>query len=726
MRRILFVLLMLFMQTAFAQNSLKVIIHDKETGKALLGATLSMNKLNLSTKSDSLGNAFLKNIPNGLFEISVSYVGYNPFKKAVLFNASQPDNIINVNLALNENTLEEVVIQSTRTDQSLQDIPTRIEALPLEELDEKSTMKPGDIKMLLAESTGIAVQPTSAVSGAANFRIQGLDSRYTQLLKDGMPLYQGFSGGLSILQITPLDLKQVEFVKGSASTLYGGGAIAGLVNLISKTPTAQPELTFLLNQTSAKGSDVSGFYAQKWKNIGTTVFGSYNYNGAYDPSGDGFTAIPQVHRFTINPKVFFGANPRHRGWFGVNVTHENRYAGDLKVIEGKADNIHQYFERNQSLRLSTQFSYTYQIDSAQRLNVKNTFGYFNRELTVPSFEFNGRQFASFSEINYVVQKKDWDWVSGFNIITDHFKTIQPIDKFNYNSTTLGLFGQNTWRANSWFSLESGIRVDYNTPDPNRQLKGFFILPRINGLFKIDEHFSSRIGGGLGYKMPNLFNDQSEQEGYQNLNQLNISATKAEQSIGANGDINFKGAIGDAYLKINQLFFYTVVHHPLILENGSFINSKGSINTKGAETNVKLSFDDLSFYLGYTYTDTKQNVDGLLVRQPLTAKHRISFDSVYEIENQWRIGAEGFYTGSQLLSNGTLGKSYLTFGLLIQKMWKHLEVFLNAENLTDRRQTRWDNIYDGSVSQPVFRDIYAPLDGIVVNAGVKIKLGDKIL
>lgn len=59
-------------------------------------------------------------------------------------------------------------------------------------------MRPGDIKMLLGESTGIHVQQTSAVSGTASFRIQGFDSRYTQLLQNGMPLYSGFSGNLSL------------------------------------------------------------------------------------------------------------------------------------------------------------------------------------------------------------------------------------------------------------------------------------------------------------------------------------------------------------------------------------------------------------------------------------------------------------------------------------------------------------------------------------------------
>jgi outer membrane receptor for ferrienterochelin and colicins len=86
-----------------------------------------------------------------------------------------------------------------------------------------------------------------------------LDGRYTQILRDGYPLYAGFSGGLSILQIAPLDLKQVEVIKGAASTLYGGGAIAGLVNLVSKTPQEERELNFLANATSAGGLDLSGF-----------------------------------------------------------------------------------------------------------------------------------------------------------------------------------------------------------------------------------------------------------------------------------------------------------------------------------------------------------------------------------------------------------------------------------------------------------------------------------
>ena len=117
--------------------------------------------------------------------------------------------------------MSEVVITSTRSSRTIEDIPTRVEFIAGEELSEKGNMKPGDIRMLLNESTGIRTQQTSATSYNSSIRIQGLDGKYTQLLRDGLPLYGGYSGSLSLMQIAPLDLKQVEVIKGATSTLYG-------------------------------------------------------------------------------------------------------------------------------------------------------------------------------------------------------------------------------------------------------------------------------------------------------------------------------------------------------------------------------------------------------------------------------------------------------------------------------------------------------------------------
>ncbi|MDB5000100.1 MAG: Iron complex outerrane recepter protein [Mucilaginibacter sp.] len=713
---------MLFPYGIMAQNTFKAKIFNYRTKATLRGATATIPDLKKTSAADTSGLITITNIPNGKFVIAITYVGFGKSEKVYSFPLKNPAQTFEISLEPSSGELAEVTIQTTRTNQNLQDIPTRIEALPYEELSEKSTMRPGDIKMLLGETTGIHVQQTSAVSGNASFRIQGLDSRYTQLLQDGMPQYSGFSGNLSLLQISPLNLKQVEFIKGSASTLYGGGAIAGLVNLISKTPEIAPELTLLLNGTSAKGADASVYYSQKWTHIGTTIFGSYNYNGAYDPSGIGLTAIPQTNRFTINPKVFLYLDEHNTGWFGVNTTYENRYGGDLKVINGNADDIHQYFERNKTFRFSTQLSFTHKIDEESRINFKNTIGYFDRQLSYPDFNFKGKQLSSFNEVNYVKNGEKASWVTGANLVTDNFNAEPPQSSLNYKLTTLGAFAQNTYKATNWFSLETGIRLDDNTPAPGKPSNGLFFLPRVNAVFKLGDHLSSRIGGGLGYKMPTLFNDQSEQDGYQNIKPLNTGNLQAEKSYGANGDINYRSTLGDeAFINVNQLFFYTYVNRPLILQNNAFVNAPGHLFTQGAETNIKLVMDELVFYLGYTFTDTKQHFSGYTSTQTLTPKNQLSFDATYEIEGSFRFGAESFYTGPQLLSDGITGRGFTTFGLLVQKMWKHLDIFINAENLTDQRQTKWTNIYTGSITNPNFRDIYAPLDGAIVNAGIRIKL-----
>ena len=114
--------------------------------------------------------------------------------------------------------MDEIVLQSSRSTRTVKKIPTRIEFIGVEELGEKAIMNPTNISMVLRESTGIQMQQTSLSSGSTNIRIQGLDGRYTQLLRDGFPLYGGFSSGLSILQIPPLDLQQFEIIKGSSST----------------------------------------------------------------------------------------------------------------------------------------------------------------------------------------------------------------------------------------------------------------------------------------------------------------------------------------------------------------------------------------------------------------------------------------------------------------------------------------------------------------------------
>ncbi|MDE6813291.1 MAG: TonB-dependent receptor, partial [Duncaniella sp.] len=152
----------------------------------------------------------------------------------------------------------------------------------------------------------------------------------------------------------------------------------------------------------------------------------------------------------------------------------------------------------------------------------------------------------------------------------------------------------------------------------------------------------------------------------------------------------------------------------------FYNIQGHLDSKGAETNLKLVYSDFSLFLGYTYTDARVRENGKSHTKTLTPKHRVNSMLMYEIEDSWRIGYELYYVGRQHLTDGLVAKDYVTMGFMIQKIWEKFSVYVNFENFTDRRQTRFDTIYTGSFTQPEFRDIYAPLDGFVANAGVILK------
>ena len=713
-----------------AQHSYKALIKDKNTNEPLTGVTVRVDGTTIGSASNEKGLVHLNNIPSGIQIVIFNYIGYEPLADTLLF-PFQEDSTHNIYLTESTEDLEEVIVTSTRSSRSINDLPTRIEAVTAEELDEKATMKPGEIRMLLSESTGIQTQQTSAASGNQTIRIQGLDGRYTQLLKDGFPLYSGFAAGLSIMQIPPLDLKQVEVIKGSASTLYGGGAIAGLINMISKTPGEKPELSFMVNGTSARGLDVSGFYSGKKNKIGVTAFGAYNGSTAYDPSGNGFSAIPQYGRVTFNPKVFYEFSPKTKLMFGVNASHENRLGGDMRYINSPKDSL--FFERNVSRRVSTQLSVDHNFGKCSHINFKNSVSYFGRDISKPVYLFSGNQLASFNELSYANHDEKFDWVAGVNLWTDQFTENKQgnYTSRSYNSITTGVFAQNTWKLAPVFTLETGMRVDYAMlSNPEGHSKGeVFYLPRLSGLFKFSKSLSARLGGGFGYKSPSIFTEAAESRAFQNVHYLNFEKVNAERSYGGNLDFNYKTVIADEVtLSINQLFFYTLLNNPLIFNKDSlganiytFENANGHLETKGTETNAKIGYKDFKLFLGYTFVDAERHFNGSYSVVPITAKHRINSILMFERENNIRIGLEAFYVSSQTLSNGFRTRDYWIFGLSVQKWWGKFIPFINFENFTDTRQTRFGNIYTGSAINPEFMEIYAPLDGFIFNGGLKISL-----
>ncbi|GAB3557653.1 TonB-dependent receptor [Spirosoma fluminis] len=705
---------------AWGQTPFQAVITDAQTKQPLAGASVAIAGTSLGAVADSVGRIILPAVADGRRVLVFSYVGYQTRRDTINFPFSSADPLT-VQLSPEGEELEEVIISSTRNNRTIDDNPTRIEAITGEELEEKANMRPGDIRMQLNESTGIQVQQTSPVSANANIRIQGLDGRYTQILQDGLPLYAGFSAGLSILQIPPLNLRQIEVIKGSASTLYGGGAIAGLVNLITRQPTGERQLNFMANGTTAGGLDLSGFYAQKGDKVGVTVFAARNSQAAYDPGNTGFAALPRYERYTINPKLFVYVNPTATLSVGLNANTENRIGGAMAVLRDESTG---YFERNRSERISSQLRYDKRYER-DNLTIKNSVNYFNRTITQPGYQFGGQQWASFTEVSYSLNRKATEWIGGLNLWTDHFTEngVLPSARRNYQYSTVGAFVQNTWRTSDKVQVETGLRLDGH----NRF--GLFVLPRLSVLFKPTDKLTSRIGGGLGYQAPTIFTEDAESIGFRNVRPIDPATAQAETSAGANWDVNYRTELAEGLtLSVNQLFFYTRLNRALVLLPGSgtansyqFVNADGPVDSRGLETNVRLGYEDFALYAGYSLVDTKRQYNGLNSPIPLTAKHRVNLVAVYELEGKFRVGLEAYYIGRKPLTDGNVSRSYWLMGVMAERRWKAFSIFINFENILNIRQTRYESVVLPPYSNPTFRDVWAPLEGFVGNGGIKLNL-----
>ena len=722
--RLFIVTFMLSIIPVIAQNTLKITVKDTLSSEPLIGVTAFIAQINKGAISNEQGEIYFDSLASGVFSLNISHVGY--VSKAYTFNfklsKEKQEKIVYLHSQTEE--MEEIILVSTRSSRTIADVPTRAEVIAGEELSEKGNMKPGDIRMLLNESTGIRTQQTSATSYNSSIRIQGLDGKYTQLLRDGFPLYSGFASGLSLMQIAPLDLKQVEVVKGSSSTLYGGGAISGLVNLISKTPEEEPELSFMLNTTSALGFDLSGFYANKTNRVGTTVFASYNLGTPYDPANIGLTAIPEFNRLTFNPKLFWYLNQKTTLRFGMNTIWENRLGGNIDYAKG--DNVvNPYFESNETQRISTQFQLNSDLTEHSRFEIKNSFNFYDRSIQIPEFSFTGYQRSSFSEFNFLTTtKKGVEWILGANLWTEYFNDTgnSQVLALDQSYQIVGLFVQNLWKLDKSVSLETGLRTDFHSD------YGTVILPRTSLLYQPTNALTMRLGGGLGYKTPTVFTEDAERLQFVNVLPINTSDTDLERSLGGNFDLNYRlNPFSGVSMSINTLLFYTKINAPMTLilgNNGfySFQQNGGYVDTQGIEVNLKIKYGDFKLFTGYTKADVKQYENGLVSNFPLVAKHRLNNVLMFEKEENLWVGLEAYYYSPQQLSNGDVGQSFWIVGLMSEKkLGDKFSVFLNFENFLDTRQTRFGAIYSGNITSPQFLDIYAPVDGFVVNGGFKLKL-----
>jgi iron complex outermembrane receptor protein len=648
--------------------------------------------------TDNLGRATLE-APPGEIDVQFRRVGFTSRTVRTTVTAGQTVRL-NVELESESVLEEEIVVTATRANTRIEDEPLRVEVVDQEEVDEKAVMTPGDIAMLLNETSGLRVQVTSPSLGAANVRVQGLRGRYTQLLADGLPLY-GQTGSIGILQIPPLDLGQVEVIKGVASALYGSSALGGVINLVSRRPT-ESQREVLQNVTSRKGSDTVFWLAEPRKDgpWSYTLLGGAHFQGRSDIDSDGYTDLPEYQRGVLRPRLFWENGAGDSIFIAGGAMAEDRAGGSLAFPE--------------ELR-------------TRRFDV-GTVGRFvlgDQLLSIRASVMNGRHRRQFGDVT----ERDSQatifgeaalsgtgskhvWTVGSAWQADRYRN-RTVNGFDYMYSTPALFVQDEYSPNARVTFSGSGRLDFH----NRY--GTFFNPRISALIRLPRGFTTRLSTGTGVFAPTPFTEENEATGLSRIQPLlNV---QAERAWSASADLGWKSE----KFEWNATVFGSVIRHPVVLKGVEIVNLNAPTRTIGTELMARYRRGHFNFIATHTFTHSTEIDPGSGAREALelTPQHTAGFDAMWEDKDKGRVGFEVYYTGRQRLDDNpyrTESIPYVVFGLLVERKFGPLRIFLNTENLSDVRQTKHDPLV---LPQPLpdgrrAVDAWSPLDGRAINGGFR--------
>ena len=137
--------------------------------------------------------------------------------------------------------LDEVVVTSSRIEEKRKESTSTIDVINEKEVEKVKYRNAGEI---LRRVPGVLTSNFGGEEELTSIRIPThFTNPYTLVLIDGKPSRTYGSGGVSFREINSLNIERIEVVKGPASALYGSNAIGGVINLITKKPSATPQVT---------------------------------------------------------------------------------------------------------------------------------------------------------------------------------------------------------------------------------------------------------------------------------------------------------------------------------------------------------------------------------------------------------------------------------------------------------------------------------------------------
>lgn len=408
------------------------------------------------------------------------------------------------------NQLDEVIITATRTKRQLATLPMPIQIIKKVDIKNSNSMRLSEI---LNEQTGLISVPD--FGGGEGLQIQGLDSQYTLILVDGVPLIGRSAGTLDLNRVSVGNIKQIEIVKGASSSLYGSEALGGVVNIITEKPKKGTRGDLNARSGTFNTHDLGVSFNQRKNNLGITAFINRNSSDGFDFDETTSTqAVNPFENYTFDTKLSYDFSNKFDvvlagRIFTQNQQNTTQNLSTQEVFTGKSN----IFEWN------TRLTSTYKISK----KFETIFEFYATQFTTDEFlnDSNGVKFSS-SEFDqrfirpefrstWTINKKS-ELSSGFGL------TNETLDRSFFMETPVFnapfVFAQYDWKPNEKLNVIAGARFD-----GHNQYQSQF-NPKLAINYDITENLSVKASAGRGFKAPDFrqlfFNFSNSTVGYRVL------------------------------------------------------------------------------------------------------------------------------------------------------------------------------------------------------------------
>lgn len=696
---------------------LRGMIHDGETGDVLIGANVFIEGTTRGASTNIGGRFTIGDLDAGKYTVRISMLGYESLDTLAEIGATDT---LWLHAMLKPSALElgEVNVETERTKSGLDNSSVvRREVIPGEELRARST--DGKLMSALAGKTGIRTKPC-ALCGSMGVGMQGLDPSYTEVNVDGMPVLSGLGTLYGMDGLSVSDVKELQVTKGSGSNLFGSGAIAGAINLVSAKPARARTLNGNVSMNNNAQNTVSLSATGLTGKLPTRIslLNSAEPN-IVDEDHNGLTDTPKYRRFSGQ----IGVSPnlgRGELRLGGRLYDERRFAGETnwnKSDRGSADVYGReiYTKRNElSARYDapTSGSFHWSIEGASAMH--------NHESWYGTSHYNAQQTLVLGKLS---TKKTWNERNStvgelaFNH-EEYDDNLAVATKTDYLYDTPGLTLEHTLElaSENRLTLQGGSKVEY-WHDYGTQ-----VVPRGTLLWKPDLATGVRLSGGAGFRPVSIFSsEEALMSGFADVTVPD--ELKPERSVAGSVALNRQWLGRKVGFSLDVSTFYTHFTSKLILRNGHEAGSTVYINSDfaySAGTELQTTVTTTS---GWTL-DAGGRLSQVRYKDEQGDMRNAEFQNQYMLNSSLRksfaksgITAElsNAVYGPQFLPEGRgreKSPAYTIWDLGLSKAWKNVTLSASLKNLFDWTQSEDPYLRDPQTGHLILDSslIYGPLLG----------------